>query len=366
MSSNQWEYASQNWMIAISIDPVEDEDIPDDVYSLVRGITHLISVHVMPGGAPASAMTKARRLARSLAEAGQGAVFDPQTDRLSVAKSARPSSIKIDTLQKPETSQAILSLVWCMNHSDVMKPEGVNQFLDVLTRFLPEALPRRYGPYEPLRFKFAEVGRAHFVQTYCDDPGTSIYCKLPAISLSLPRFAHGYRKTGADKRYWANKVEITLDARVLDDPVWAAHLPKAFIAISQCLQPFYGEARRLRGYEIARNGALMFKTRDVPDTANGMSEASPVSPWWDGIPRTPAISCVIGAPYRDLWEDRKGWVETNGLSFFQGKTWHAEAEAYDIPPALAKRPAPVGEIKSMEDLRKYQENEALPTLIMPF
>lgn len=143
-------------------------------------------------------------------------------------------------------------------------------------------------------------------------------------------------------------------------------LPKAFIAISQCLQPFYGEARRLRGYEIARNGALLFLTRDVPDTPNGMSEPSPVSPWWDGIPQTPAISCVIGAPYRDLWEDLKGWNEIDGMSFFQRKTWSAEAGAYSIPPTLVKRPAPIGDLKSMGDLRKHQENEALPPLILPF
>lgn len=366
ISSDHWECAAKNWMISVAIDPVADEDIPDDLYARVRGITHHVSVHVMPSGAPASAKTKARRLARTMAEVGQGAVQDLQTDQLSVAKSARPKSIKAGKSEVPQTSHAILSLVWCMNHSKVMTPDGVNQLFDVLTRFLPEALPRRYGPHEPLRFELAKMGKAHFIQTYCDDPGTSIYCKQPAISLSLPSFAHGYRKTGAEKRYWVNEVAMTLDARVLNDPVWAAHLPKAFVAISRCLQPFYGEARRLRGYEIARNGALLFKTRDVPETANGMSEPSPVSPWWAGIPRTPAIACVIGSPYLDLWTDRKGWDELDGLSVFQGQTWDAEAAAYNIPPALAQRPAPIVDIQSMEDLKQHQENEALPQPIFPF
>ena len=156
-----------------------------------------------------------------------------------------------------------------------------------------------------------------------------------------------------------------LEAKLLDDLYWSAHLPKAFSAISQKLQPFYGEARRLRGYEIARNGALMFRTRDVPDTPNGMSENSPVSPWWQGVPRMPAIACVIGAPYIELWAERDGWDDQNGLSFFQPTTWSRAAD-YIIPDNIAQRPEPVTEIRTIEDLRKHQENEALPPPIFPF
>lgn len=366
MSSDHWEFTSKNWMISASIDPVEDDDIPDDIYSRIRGVTHQVSIHVMPGDAPASAKTKARRLARAMAEAGQGAFQDLQSDQLSIAKSARANPINTVRREAAENSQAILSLAWYMNHSDVMKSEGVNRLLDVLARYLPEALPRRYGPYEPLRFKYAEMGRAHFVETYCEDPGTSIYCSLPAISLSLPSFAHGHRKIGAEKRYWANEVRIELDAKILDDSVWAAHLPKAFMAISRCLCPFYGEARKLRGYRISRNGALFFQTRDVPETADGMSESSPVSAWWDGIPRTPAIACVIGDPYLGLWSDRMGWKDLDGLSYFQSMVWDQEASGYNIPGALAQRPEPIVNIQTKEDLRRHQENEAVPQLIFPF
>ena len=131
-------------MVSAYIDPVEDTDIPDDIFCRIRGVTHQVSVHVMPASAPASAHAKARRVARTLAEIGQGAVQDLQTDKVTLAKSARPLSTKQAGRSQTENSTAILSLVWCMNHSDVMTREGVNGILEVLQRYLPEALPHRY------------------------------------------------------------------------------------------------------------------------------------------------------------------------------------------------------------------------------
>ncbi|WP_176244160.1 hypothetical protein [Pseudoruegeria aquimaris] len=140
-------------------------------------------------------------------------------------------------------------------------------------------------------------------------------------------------------RYWANFVEIALEASVLEDPRWCAHLPKAFSAISHQLGPFYGEARLLRGYEISRRGALLIRTQGVPDTPDGMSERSPVSPWWTGVPPEPAIACVIGAPYAEHWPGRKGRADRRALSFCQPAAWGRDGAGYAVPEDLAQRPA---------------------------
>lgn len=366
IEAGNWEYTAKKWMITVNFESIQDEDIPDCVFSYLRGITHQVSLHVMPSGAPERARTKARRLARLLSEAGCGAVQDLQSDKVTLSKSALSASKPSKKPLLPEQSSAILSLDWCMDHSDMMTREGVNGLLDLLQRFLPEALPRRYGPYEPLRFKYAEMGRAHFVETYLEDPGTFIYCTRPAFKLSLPSFQNGYRKSGVKERFWANAVGITLDASLLDDPYWSAHLPKVFEVLSHYLRPFYGDARYLRGYEISRNGALLFKTRDVPDTPNGMAESSPVSPWWRGVPRSPGIACVIGQPYVELWPDRENWDDQDGLSFCQPGSWGHSTAGYTIPDTIAKPPKRITEIRNKEDWRRHEEDEARLPTAFPF
>ena len=364
--SDTWEYTAKNWMITVSFEPVEEEDIPDFVFSSVRGISYQVLLHVMPAGTPESAKIKARRLARYLAEIGHGVVQDLQTDKLTLSKTVRSASEPPERPMYPEQSSAILSLDWCMNHSDMMTREGVDGMLNLLQRFLPEALPRRYGPYEPPRFKYAEMGRAHFVDTYLDDPGVVIYCTRPAFSLSLPSIQHGYRKIGMRNLYWANNVNISLDATLLSDPYWSAHLPKVFEAVSHYLRPFYGEARCLKGYEISRNGALMFKTRDVLDTPDGKAESSPVSPWWRGVPRTAGLACVIGEPYTELWPGRESWDDQKGLSFCQPKTWGKSTAGYTIPDIIAEPPAPIAEIRNIEDMRRHEANAVIPPPVFPF
>ncbi|MEP2783580.1 MAG: hypothetical protein ABJP33_14315 [Pseudoruegeria sp.] len=369
-ASNHWEVATKRWTISVDIDAIEDEDIPDEVFATLRGITHQISLHLMPFDAAEAAKAKAKRIARSLAESGHGVWQDLRTDKLALSKSARlvprqgrqssSSSLSFDR------SVTVLSLDWCMNHSKLMTREGINGFLNLLQRFLPEALPRRYGPYEPLRFKYGEMGREHFVDTYLEDPATSIYCTRPAFSLSLPSIGHGYRKIGMQNKYWANNVRISLDAELLDDSYWSAHFPKVFVAISQYLQPFYGDARCLVGYAASKNGSLKLLTRDVPNTPNGTAETSPVSPWWRGVPRSAGIACVVGAPYTELWPDREGWEEHDGLSVYQPGVWENLNANYSVPDNISEPPKRSTEIRTAEDLRLNQENEALRPPIIPF
>lgn len=368
-AADQWEFTSNNWMISIVINPVDDDDIPDQVFTTLRGITHQISIHLMPLHASETAMKTARRIARSLAEAGEGVWEDLQTGKLTLSKSAKLSDKRIEQPSEnfPDRGKSvtILSVDWCMNHSSLMTRDGVSGFLSLLQRFLPEALPRRYGPYEPLKFKYAEMGKEHFIATYLDDPATSIYCTKPAFSLSLPFTGHGYRKIGMQNRYWASHVGISLNAKILDDPYWAAHLPKAFVEISRYLQPFYGDARCLVGYEVSRNGALMLLTRDAP-TSNGMAQSSPVSPWWRGVPRSTGIACVIGSPYKELWSDRKNWETRDGLAFLQPTIWTPQHSNYSVPDNIAEPPERITELRTAEDLRRHQEIEAIPAPIFPF
>lgn len=348
----QWAHHARDWSLTADLDPVEDEDIPDEVFATLRGITHQIALHVMPASAPKAAITRARQLARRLAEAGAGLWQDLQTDTLKLATTARPAP-----RPKPASSRVtVLSLVWAMDHSAVMTRDGIGALLDVLQRHLPEALPRRYGPHEPPQFKYAETGRAHFIDTYVADPHMAIYATRPAFGLSLPAFPAGVRVISARGNYWAATVSIELNATVLDDPAMAAHLPKAFAAISARLRPFYGEARCLTGYAAGPSGSLRLLTREF--------QGSPVSPWWQGVPHDPGIACMIGAPYLALWPGRAGWDERDGLALRNPPVWTAQPLDITVPPDIAqpRNPGP----PTAENYKEVMAYESGRARVFPF
>ena len=348
----QWAHHGRNWMLTATLDPVEDEDIPDEVYATLRGITHQVALHVMPGTAPRAAITRAGQLARRLAEAGQGLWQDLQTDALKIATTARPAP-----RPKPSSRRVtVLSLDWAMDHSAVMSRDGIGALLDVLQRHLPEALPRRYGPWEPPKFTYADTGRAHFIDTYLADPQMAIYATRPAFGLSLPAFPAGVRMISGRGKYWAATVSVQLDASLLDDATMAAHLPKAFAAISACLRPFYGEARCLSGYEAGSNGPLRLLTREF--------RGSPVSPWWQGVPPDPGIACVIGAPYLALWPGRAGWDERDGLALRNPPVWTAQPLDIALPPDIAQPRHPGA--PTAENYKEVMAYESGRARVFPF
>ncbi len=366
-SDGVWTLAGKAWLIAAHIDPVEDEDIPDDIFAALRGITHKIALSLQPIHAPAAAKTRARQIARTLAEAGQGLWQDLQADQQGIAASARqgtpgraaasitarvPPQVKPGLLarllgRKPAGPAAdpappaagqekqpltLLHMVWCMDHSTLMTVEGVSAFLDILARYLPEAIPRRYGPHEPPAFKYAERGRDHFIATYLADPGTVVYPSRPALSLDLPRCAADLRSVAGRRALSPCTVLFGLDAALLDDPVMSVHLPKAFAALSLHLRPFYGEARCLKGYEVGRGGPLWISRQ---------AQSSPLKgPWWRGIPKAPALARVIGPPYLSLWPDLAGWDHQGNLAIHSPARWTERPSPLTIPNDIAQ-PDPV-------------------------
>jgi hypothetical protein len=116
----------------------EVDDLDDELATAVLAPRWLTEISVAYG-APKADVTLARALARGLAEACDGAAFDPQEDTLlwpqGGARRYRPPA--------PEQRIPLLNVRWILNSWDA--PDLPERWLRIVQRRVPEAAPVRYG-----------------------------------------------------------------------------------------------------------------------------------------------------------------------------------------------------------------------------
>jgi hypothetical protein len=206
------------------------------------------------------------------------------------------------------------------------------EFLSLLERFLPEAMPRRYGLFEPPQHTYSKTGRRHFLNFLQEhqDEITVWYPHRPVLNVSLRCSSDwGTRQQG----FRTNLVEIGVEAIALEQPGWKVALHRFWRAASQLIRPFYGDVRILEGF-IRMGGTF---------GSNVESDFHPVKgPWWTGIPRETGQAVVLGEPYTAHWPR---FVEASqmieGLAFLSTDEWTARGETADliggVPDEIAQR-----------------------------
>ncbi|MCP5067120.1 MAG: hypothetical protein GY946_11195, partial [bacterium] len=124
----------------------------------------------------------ALKTARAVASAVSGIVEDPQEDTL-----AFPRGVKRFIKPRREERFSILELSWWYAASPFRSVEGTRRLLSILKRHVPEAVPRRYGLYEPPQNKTEETGIDHLAEFMCakleDSP--VYYCTRPVVGFHI-------------------------------------------------------------------------------------------------------------------------------------------------------------------------------------
>jgi hypothetical protein len=143
---------------------VEDEDIPDEVLVKLPGIRYLTEVNLEPISAPGFAHDTLRRLVKRASKAAYAAVEDPQKGTVETARGVG----RITRRRSDERGQ-VLNLAWWFNDGPVLQADGLLQLVNTMERLLPEALPRRYGAYEPPQYKYEEQGKERFCEFLAEE-----------------------------------------------------------------------------------------------------------------------------------------------------------------------------------------------------
>jgi len=323
-----WVLERRGWQIVCGPpDAVLPEDVPEEVSVSQPGVSFLTQLVLEPIGSPASAYAALLRAARAVARAGHGVVLDGQTGELTTPRGVR----RFVPETRPERF-AVLDLGWWFLGDRLLTPEGLNGLLDIFEALLPEAIPRRYGLFEPPQFQLAQEGREHlaaFLLEHLDDI-TVLYPHRPVLGLGFScareRFhpRHGFR---------CNRIDLQVEAAALTQPGWQEGLRRFWLRVCDHLDPFYAEVRTLHGY--VPMGATFGGDMNT--------EIHPIrSRFWRGIPRELGHAVAIGAPYVDLWPQARAAGRPHGdLIVLDAGSWTDGNElTVDAPEGIRQKGTP--------------------------
>lgn len=284
-SSGLCSRAGREWAITVeapvSVDAV---DVPAEVTQAIPGVGWYTSLQLSPVIHCGTGLALAQRVATAIAKACHGVVVNPQNDEVITARGVK----RLGSLGSEPTA-TLVEMNWWFDGGP-LAVRDLSGLIEVLEVVLPEALPRRYGEYEPPSYSLAEHGREHFLQ-FAAGNDLVWYPSRPVadVSLSVPQVIGGSRHG-----YRAGHISLSVDSAALLQPGWNEGVRRAWVAISKVIEPFYGDVRRLRGWHKSSGRYWSGnKTQDHP--TRGW--------WWTGIPEGQTMGVVIGGAYPGLWPE---------------------------------------------------------------
>lgn len=318
----------RSWLINASGPTlVEPEDVPQGIAEALPGIRHLVELTLEPIGAPAAALAKLRSLAKRIATAGHGAIEDPQTGLITLGSRVE----RLSALGASEDA-TLLSMHFWYDTGALTSADTVPEFLDLLSQHLPEALPARYGEYEPPQFRLQRDGRGHldafmrqhwrrFVVYYPSPPVAHLHLSLPE---TIGPSRQGYR---------CGHLAVEIDVDAVSQPGWHLQVIQAWHALIRLVQPFYSDVRQLRHYSRTRGRYWVTST----------TERHPIcSWWWSGVPTGSVYAVAIGAPYLRLWpEFATGSRHVGSVALRTTSDWRNAAPPLSLPDI----PVPIKQIQ---------------------
>lgn len=257
-------------------DAVDFEDIPAEVAAAVLGACWLYAISVE--GTTESEGPHAVRFARRLARALDGAVLDQQTDEVWSRSQSR-------RVPKPERESRVstVDVAWYCLRED-LATDAAALFVDSARRFLPEALPRRFGEYEPFQGKLAEAGVDGFTKAWADATSTLFTAGSgPCIGGQL---SAGPSAQFPD-RFWS--ISLTFHAEPIRDVGWQEALRALFVTLADELPAFYASAEVIEGHiwtgrSLWSDGATEWKISPLR-YRDGWTGLPPKPTWWTWLGR---------------------------------------------------------------------------------
>ena len=199
----------------------------------------------------------------------------------------------------------------------------VTELLAVFSRSLPEALPRRYGLWEPPQHQLAVEGINHFKRFMATNESIVWYTQAPVASV------HVFVPTERDLRrgFRSGTLSVSIDVDAVRQSGWHRMVQTLWKDLSTLAHPFYGEVFLSRGWERKRGRYWYRLSHSAAD--DSIPERGNLWGWWRGIPhRQSALGVVLGPPYLDLW---RGFAEQSqrigDLGFVSTEDWTEMSDA---------------------------------------
>lgn len=257
---------------------VEDEDLPAEVTARSIGTKWLYQIRIEDTSE--KTISDADRFGRKLTKATYGVLVDEQTGQVWPKTSKRH-------IPRPKVAGPVDEIVlrWCYLVDEA--PDDVAaRYLRLARLFLPEALPRRYGTYEPFQGNLERDGDAGFAEFMNADDSDLVlfYGKFPVIIGTLDGRTRGPGRTRA--------ISLTLDRQAFNDVAWREALMRFFEAMAAELGCFFASA------EVQRPGRMISGVMSLQLHEEGYYPT--IRGEWLGLPAYPVWWSWYSKPYADL------------------------------------------------------------------
>lgn len=256
------------------LDTIEPEDLYDGIAEELAGYRYVSHI-VIEGNYEAGYEALKPDLDAALAVGG--AIVDQQAgtittqDRVAEMKWVGP---------EPAVEHATLSLFFEANPA--IEADRFDEFIALMQKHLPEALPRRYGPHEPPRFKLSHDGLAHFKAAWRNDPSLVWYAHKPVehVFTNIPNYVREKKSNLAGLSvmgFRCSHIRISARAELATDRALSQRAEEFLRAAADLVEAFYAEMR--------------------------LGDAAVKAWWWKGLPPGPALCFALGPPYVRLWPE---------------------------------------------------------------
>lgn len=296
---------------------VETEDLADELAAMLMAPKWLYQVN-FPADTPQRSISTLLGLAKLIAKQGDGAVYDPQEDAVLWPRS-RPK--RFVRRRDAETGPMLFL--------DIFSPARANgaslmrSYLDVCRRLLPEALPNRYGDYEPMQHRLNGVDDEHALLDFAQESSQIEYGGSFFWSASRP-FEHcsvsfGDRRRGVTPSHYddVRGRERMRPMTVLG--AWVRLDCGNEGALADALEAFLVEVARAMGafYACASLGVFPYH-----------------GPMWIGIPEVPTWLSWYGNEYSEWLRVRVGKPRPGSTEYPEGVMVRRAALPSDLEATL--------------------------------
>lgn len=244
---------------------VDAEDIPVHILLDYEGISYMTAMYLQPYPQDEKSIKQALKIASAYAAEYEGVVDDPQTEQIK-------TKLGKDRIGKQAADTPTVSLTLCFS-CDTDLHSKLPQFLDLLEKHFPAALPKRYGAYEPLPYQYAEMGKDHFVQFLSENDSFVFWKGTSPVTYIFLQNGSKPNTPAAGAAYSRITIQIFKEAYQKSNYQAAVHL-------------------------LMKKSAALFNIffAQIIDS----SEYAIGGPGWRGIPKKTGYAFVIGEPYYSL------------------------------------------------------------------